>query len=87
MTVELTPEPVTPEPVTPEPETPEQEPTPAPVTPDPVTPEPDPTPVVEEETYGGKVENVEFTKAQAMAVPVINNVDRIYTLDTLTLQA
>jgi hypothetical protein len=30
---------------------------------------------------------MEFTKAQAMAVPVINNVDRIYTLDTLTVQA
>ena len=30
---------------------------------------------------------MEFTKAQAMAVPVINNVDRIYTLDTTTVQA
>ena len=30
---------------------------------------------------------MEFTKAQAMAVPVINNVDRIYTLDTTTPQA
>ncbi len=30
---------------------------------------------------------MEFTKAQAMAIPVINNVDRIYTLDTLTVQA
>ena len=30
---------------------------------------------------------MEFTKAQAMVVPVINNVDRIYTLDTKTIQA
>ena len=30
------------------------------------TPAPEPTPVVEEETYGGKVENVEFTKAQTV---------------------
>ena len=36
------------------------------VEPDPVTPEPEPTPVVEEETYGGKVGNVEFTKAQTV---------------------
>jgi len=29
----------------------------------------------------------EFTSSQAMVVPIINNVDRIYTLDTKTVQA
>ena len=30
---------------------------------------------------------VEYTKAQAMAVPVLRNVNRIYSLDTLTVQS
>ena len=29
----------------------------------------------------------EFTSSQAMVVPIINNVDRIYTLDSKTVQA
>lgn len=29
----------------------------------------------------------EFTSSQAMVVPIINNVDRIYTLDSKTIQA
>lgn len=30
---------------------------------------------------------IEFTKSQAMVVPIVNNVDTIYTLDTKTVQA